>query len=259
MIRSKNGRLNMRTTLLILSGALALTFFGCASDCATQCDDSTVIDARADSVGGKQCGAYVLIPATYETVCEEVEVEAARVDNEKIAAVYQTVTVKELVTPGRWTQEVIPAAYRTETERVMVTPARREWQKVPCASVNLQSGEKLGDAYCLVEIPAVYSNQSKQCLTTAACTKRNYIPAVYRDVQREVLVREECSREIPIPAKSTTRTSQRLVTPARWEWRWGDECPADERDMPQKASEISPAPPFPVGGSQPNLTITDAS
>jgi len=255
----------MRQSLTILAGALLLSFAGCASDCykgdasCNECDECNVTTARVET-SSKECGAYVLVPAAYETVCEQVEVEPARIEKQRCEAIYETVTVKELVTPGRWAEEVIPAAFRTETERVMVTPARREWRKVPCAAVDVKAGEKLGDAYCLVEIPAVYSNQTKQCLTQAACTKRNYIPAVYRDVERQVLKHDAFDKEIPIPAKFESRSSQRLVTPARWEWRWGGECPSDEREMPPKASEPSPAPPFPVGGgAQPVLTIQDDS
>lgn len=247
----------MRLLTAILAGAFAIPFIGCSStDCKTRstnpCGSGTT--AQAERSAG-ECGAYVLIPAVYEEVCEDVEVESARVDKVRVEAVYQTVSVQELVTPGRWTQEVIPAAYRNETEQVMVTPARKEWRKVPCADVDIRTGEKLGDAYCLVEIPAVFKTQTKQCLVTAACTKRDYIPAVYRTVNREVLVHEAYDKEIPVAAKTASRSSQRLVTPARWEWRWGDECPSDEREMPPKASEPSPAPPFPVGSALPNTTI----
>lgn len=236
----------MRCFPTILAGLAALALAGCS------CGDTEVeVSAMHEPAAEKQCGAFVLIPAQYETVMEEVCVQEASVAKQQIEAEYQTVKDTVVETPGHWKETPCAAEFKTVNERVLVTPGRREWQKVPCAKVPIRGGEQRGDAYCLVDIPPVYENRTKQITTRAATTKREWVPPVYKTVERRVLITAAREIEVPVEAKYEMRERRELVSPARWEWRWGDECPPGEADLVPRAQEPSPPPPFPV--SNPNL------
>jgi hypothetical protein len=240
--------------LTAIAGVLVLSLAGCRcleddfcdTSSTTVCEEGRLTSAREEV---KECGAYVFIPAEYETVCEEVCVQPASVRKELVPAVYETRHDTVIDKPGYWKECVIPAEYKDVTEEVVLASARREWRKVDCADVNLKPGEQLGDAYCLVEIPAVKECRTKKVLCKPESVKREWVPPVYKTVARQVLVCDAYEKEIPCPPKYENRTRQELVREARWEWRWGDECPTDEM-MPPKASQPSPPPPFEVSDGQ---------
>ena len=58
----------MRLLTAILAGAFAIPFIGCSStDCKTNPAGPCGTTAKVEQSAG-ECGAYVLIPAVYETV-----------------------------------------------------------------------------------------------------------------------------------------------------------------------------------------------
>lgn len=233
----------MRCLSAILAGLTALSFAGCS------CDDEYEVSATAISERDAECGAYVLVPARYETVLEQVCIQEPSVQKQQIEAEYQTVSDTVVDVPGHWAESTTPAEFKDVTEQVLVTPGRKEWQKVPCAKVPLNSGELKGDAYCLVDIPPVYETRTKKITCKEACTQRTWVPPVYKTVERRVMVSAAREIDVPVEGKYEMRERKELVTPERWEWRWGNDCEPGEVDMGPRADRPSPPPPFPVGTS----------
>ncbi len=240
----------MRFFMMVFAGASVLLFAGC---CGLQ-EGNTVSVNEPGMPQSQECGGYVLIPAKYETVCEQVTVEAAGVRKVRVDAEYKTCSDTVVTTPGRWIETPVAATTKDVTEQVLVSPARREWRRTDCVNVNLQTGEQRGDAFCLVEVPAVYETRTRCVPCTPASVKREWVPAVYQTVDRQVLVCAAYDKEVPIDAKCESRSKQVLVEAARWEWRWGTECPPDEHDRGPRSTESSPPPPFPVAGALPAVS-----
>lgn len=234
--------------VLSLAGCRCIEDDFCGSS-ETVCEEGRLTAATTT----KECGAYVLIPPKYESVCEQVCVQPASVRKERVEAVYETRHDTVVEKAGYWKECTTPAQYKDVSEEVVLVAARKEWRKVECADVDVKPGEQLGDAYCLVEIPAVKECRTRKVLCAPECTKREWVPPVYKTVARQVLVCDAYEKEIPIEAHYENRTRQELVSEARWEWRWGGECPTDE-PMPNKATQPSPAPPFPVSSGDGQLT-----
>jgi hypothetical protein len=244
----------MRRNLIIAAAAVAgLSMAGCCSSKKTVRTETASADCNIETREETQeCGAYVYIPPRYETVSEQVCVQEASVQTQQIEAEYKTVCDTVVDQPGHWKDCPVPAQYKEVTETVLVSPGRKEWRKVPCASVNLNNGEQLGDAYCLVDIPPKYECRTKRVECAAACNKREWVPPTYKNVERRVMVSAARTVEIPIEPKYETRNRQQLVADGRWEWRWGVECKVDQNyaDLAPRATEASPAsPPFQIGSS----------
>ncbi len=233
----------MRHFFTVLAGATALSLFGCSC-----LDDEVAAGPNEPTVSTKECGGYVLIPATYETVGEQVTVQQAGVTKLHVDPTYQTCRDTQVETPGHWVETSTVAVNRQVNEQVLVTPARKEWQKTTCADVGLRAGEQRGDSYCLVEIPAVYETRTRSVCSTPASTNRQWVAPVYKTTERQVMVTAGYDKEVPVEARTETRTKQVLVAEARWEWRWGTACPKGEMEAGTPANMASPAPPFSVGG-----------
>ncbi len=188
-----------------------------------------------------QCYARVLIPATYQTVSEQVmtrdaseriEIIPARYEMgeetvlvkeastklEVVPAVYGEVEERVLVKPASKKIVEVPAVYETVTERVLDKPAHTAWKKGPAAmqsaTVLSQSTTDTGEIMCLVEVPASYKTIEKRVLVEAAHTKSIEIPAEYKTVTRTVVKQPATAREVVIPAKYDTVSVTKLVSPA---------------------------------------------
>lgn len=231
--------------VIAAAGLFGLTSCTCSTEavCEEPCGPAVQTTAVATT---KECGGYVLIPAEYENVCEEVCVQPASVRKEHVEAVYENRCDTVLDTPGRWVETACPPVTKEICERVMVKPARREWKKVPCVNVNLRPGEKAGDMYCEVELPPEFENRTRTIVASPGTTKREWIPPTYKQVERKILVSAAYEKEIPCPANFESRSKQVLVREAHWEWRWGNECPTGEGPLPATAVANIPSPPPPV-------------
>lgn len=186
------------------------------------------------------CGTWVLIPAQFRTVTDQVLVKPAGVDRVfipptyktmterlvvtpesfrdiPIPASYKTITEQVLVTPESFRDIPIPAAYKTVTEHVMVSPARKEWRKVDCTEVDLAPGEIQGDSYCLFDVPPVFEDRTRQVLERPASSRREMIPAVYKTVEKQVMDRPASVRHEIIPAVFKDVTKQVQTGGGRWE------------------------------------------
>lgn len=170
----------------------------------------------------------ILIPAQYKDVEEQVCVCPATTRCEQIPAVFEERTRQVCVCPAKTKTIKIPGEYETQTEKVLVCAARTEWRKIPCTPSQLAAGEKQGDCWQLVEIPAQYKDVCKRvCVKEPSC-KTETIPPVYKTVTEKVCVKPASTKQIPVPAKYETRTRKELVAPCRWEWRRNEDCEVPE-------------------------------
>jgi hypothetical protein len=141
----------------------------------------------------------VEVPAVYENVTEQYEMEAA---STKI--------------------EVSQPKYETVTERVEVKPASTKWVKKKADASCLSANPDDCLVWCLVEVPAEYQTITKRVnkgcdgsgVADAGCTKTIQIPAkmgtrTVRKVKTPATTREEI-----IPAEYKTMTVRKVKTPA---------------------------------------------
>ncbi len=184
------------------------------------------------------------IPAVYGEVEKQVVVRPGRIEHYTIAPTYRTVTETEVIRPESSHDEVIPAQYDTVSERVMVREAHTEWRRGygPVSDPDMPRWASDRDIVCLIEVPALYRNETRQVLRTPEQVIHHFIPAEVRTRTREVIdqpAREE-QRDIPpiysmvkervvvqpervetytVPAVWRIVTKTRVVTPGHYEWR----------------------------------------
>ena len=186
------------------------------------------------------------IPATYETVTEQVLVKEASTRIEVIPATYETVTEQVLVKAASSRIETIPAKYKTVTEQVQTKGVTYRTETIPAEYETVTEQVLVKDASTRIErVPARYETQTEQIETSPASTKwvkkkadRNClsadpndclvwclveVPAQYRTVTKKVRVGcadgytdsgDDCTRTIEIPAEYSNRTLNRLKTAA---------------------------------------------
>lgn len=181
------------------------------------------------------CFTRVVVPPTYRTVTEQVQIEAAGQRIETIPAEYKVVEERVEIKPETYRLEVVPASYKTVTERVMIQPAITNLVEVPAQyewveervlvspeRVEWKPGrgpiEKIdgatGDIMCLVTIPAEYKTVRKRKLVSAATTKQEVTPAQYDTITKTVVETPETTRRVPIAAEYGTVKRRVLVKPA---------------------------------------------
>ena len=183
-----------------------------------------------------QCYARVLVPASYETITETVELSPATARVEVSKPRYEWVEEKVVVREASQKLEVVPATYEWAQEEVVVKPASFELIEVPAeyewteekieikpARTVWKKGrgpvEKVDDAtgeiMCLVEEPAEYETVRKRLLKSAAATKKVEIPAVTKVVKKRVVKTPPTTKKLEIPAEYKTVRVQKLVEPAK--------------------------------------------
>ncbi len=181
-----------------------------------------------------ECYARVMIPATYETVTEQVLVQEASEEIEIIPAVYEWVEEEVIVKEASERIEVVPAEYKQVEEQVMVSPATTRVEEVPAVyewveeQVLVQPAHTIwqkgtgpiqrvdnatGEIMCLVEVPARYETVRKRKLVEPATTRTVEVPAEFRTVERMVMVQPATTRTVTIPAETRTIRVQRMVQP----------------------------------------------
>ena len=156
------------------------------SPCATN-DTPRPNGLPAEAKAG-EAWCRVQVPPQYEEYEERVMVTPASTDRQWIEPVYEDREKRVCVRPASVKRINIPAEFETQTEQVMTCAARTVWQKIPCEPDGLGNGEKQGDCWKLVEIPAQYRTVEKRvCVKQASCTTEQ-IPAEFNTVTEKVMV-----------------------------------------------------------------------
>jgi len=183
-----------------------------------------------------QCYARVLVPASYETTTETVELSpaSARVEVSKpmyewveeqvivkeasevlevVPATYEWVQEEVVVKPATFELVEVPAEYEWAEEKIEVKPARTVWKKGrgPVEKVDDATGEIM----CLVEEPAEYETIRKRVLKSAATTEKVEIPSITKNVKKRVMKTAPTTNKTTIPAEYRTVRVQKLVEPAK--------------------------------------------
>lgn len=154
-----------------------------------------------------------VVPEVYETVMERVLVKDASTRLEEVPAVYEEVEEQVLIKPASRNAIEVPAVYETVTEKKLVREAYTTWK--PGTSTNIQKiDEASGQIMCLVEVPAVYEDVSRQVVKTPASVRYEEIPAEYQTVKKTALKSPATTRTVEIPAEYGEREVKKLVKPA---------------------------------------------
>ena len=156
---------------------------------------------------------------------------------ETIPAEFKTVEKQVCVKPECCHQVCEPAEYKTVTECVEVCPARTEWQRVCCSPEQLAAGERQGDCWALVAIPAVTEQRCKQVCVKPATSHTDTTPAVFETVEECVEVSCGYWKDIPVAAVYEDREKQVCKSDGRWEWRHNTHC---EVPKPQPCNPCTP-------------------
>lgn len=182
-----------------------------------------------------ECYARVVIPATYKTEAETIQVKEAgqRIETRQPEYTYveERVLVKEAyerleIVPATYknvteTIEVaeaseqlvrVPAKYKTVTEKVLVRPAHTEWKKGtgPIQRVDSATGEIM----CLVEVPAEYKTVTKTVMIEPESVKKVMQPGKTQTITRRVVDTPATTRTIAVPAEYKTVKVRKLAKAA---------------------------------------------
>lgn len=132
---------------------------------------------------------YTIIPAKFGEVTETIEVERERVEI-----------------------ETLPATYRTETKRLKIKEATKRWNP-NCPAFLAEQGNLPEN--CLLEVPAEYTNVTREVIDTPARTVKKVIPARTETITRKVLLEPAKIVRKEIPAVYTTIKIARVEQPAK--------------------------------------------
>lgn len=264
---------------LVLAGCCGGIDLGCGCEAESPCAApdapcaapvSAAPAGMPDEAKAGEAWCRVWVPPTYETYEEQVIAEPAGCKKEwvepvyeeqerqvctkpastkriNIPAVYKDVEKRVCVRKASRKRINIPAEYDTREEQVMTCAARTEWRKVECTPKQLAEGQKQGDCWMLVEIPAQYKSVSKRIctkeasctfeeipaefdtitekvlVTPAACTTETIAPE-YETRSERVMVKKGFYKTLNIPATYETVTKKKCTGPGRWEWRRNGDC-----------------------------------
>ena len=172
------------------------------------------IDLRSATVG--MCFHEHFVPATYETVTEEVLKKAATETVSIVPAEYQMVEKQVLVQEASTKLVKVPAEYETVSEQVIDKPAHTIWKKGtgPIQKID----EATGEIMCLVEVPATYKTITRTVLKAPARTETVEVPAVYKTVKVRELVSAASEQRTPVPAVYGSIDKQVLKSEAGFVW-----------------------------------------
>lgn len=172
------------------------------------------IDLKSAVVG--MCFHEHYVPATYETVSEQILVKAATEEVSVADAQYQMVEKRILVREASTKLIQIPAEYDTVEEQVIDKPAHTIWKKGtgPIQKID----EATGEIMCLVDVPATYKTVKRTVLRSPARTETVEIPAEYDTVQVRELVSAASEQRTAVPAVYDTFDKQVLKQEAGFVW-----------------------------------------
>jgi len=146
----------------------------------------------ADAKAG-ECYAKV-IPATFETVSEQVLVSPARVEWKKGRGPFEKI---DAATGEIMCRVEIPAEYTTVEKTVLKTPP--------------QTTEEV--------IPAEYELREKRVMKTPPTAQKKVIPAKYETITIREMVKPASYQQIAIPAKTQVIEKRQLVSKEVVQWR----------------------------------------
>lgn len=172
----------------------------------------TAIATVPVSAGGKSRSCYeqAVIPATYQTVQQQVLVRKASKHVVKQPAVYSFQTKHVVVQPGRITYRTIAPIYSVRQRQVMVSPASYGWE------YQVRHGRKI---LCKVKHPAVYQTVQERVLVQPGSRVAVRQPAIYGKVKQKVLVQPASSQVVHQPAVYQTVTRQVKVRDQQVVWQ----------------------------------------
>jgi len=156
------------------------------------------------------------IPATYESVSEDVLISEASSRIETIPAQYEMVEESVLVKDAYTILETVPAVYETQYEQIIDKPAHQVWKKGSGPIQKLD--ESTGEIMCLVEVPASYKSISKRVMVSAATTNKVEVPAEYRTLKVKKMVSAPGQRVIDIPAKYRSISKSSMTGDTSFTW-----------------------------------------
>ncbi len=222
-------------------------------DAPSPCDPCAKADAprpnglpEAAQAGEAWC--RVQVPAQFEEYEERVLVTPASTNRQWIEPVYEEQERKVCSSPARSRKINTPAEYGTESDRVQTCPARTVWKKIPCESGDLQEGEKQGDCWKLVEIPAQFRDVERRVLIKAATCRTETIPPTYKTVTEKVMVKPGEWKCTPVEATYKMVTRKRCTAPAKWVWRKNDACDVPSENGDDAPSDDAPSDESPDDG-----------
>ncbi|WP_417686046.1 hypothetical protein [Roseibium sp.] len=174
---------------------------------------SVVISAATPAIAGGRalaCYEQAVIPATYQTVQQQVLVRAATTRVVETPAVYAFQNRRVVVQPERVSYRQIAPVYQTRSRQVQVRPASVGWE------YQIRKGRKI---LCKVQHPAVYQTVHEKVLVKPGGRVAVTQPAIYGTVQERVMVRPASRQKVHVPAVYQTVTRQVKVSDARVIWQ----------------------------------------
>lgn len=216
---------------------------GCCGECGPACEAPDACDPCAGrpsgipeeaKAGEAWCRYYN--PPQFEE--EEYEVCTCPESCQKtwVPPVYEEQERQVCCKPARTRCIPVAGEYENVTEKVVACPARTEWRKVDCTPKMLEEGQRQGDCWMLVEIPATYKEVCKRVCTKEPTTRTETTEPEYTTVTEKVMVKPGYYETDTVPAKYEKRTRKKCVAPGSWEWKRNEDC-----DVPAAATEEAPA------------------
>ncbi len=180
----------------------------------------------------------VWIPPVYKQEMERICTCPEKCEQEWVPPVSETRTRQVVKCPASRREIPIAAEYKTVEDCIETCPARTEWQRVECTPEQLKEGEKQGECWALVTIPAQFEKRSRQVCTREASVRYEEIPAVMETETYQVEVQCGFNKTKTIPAVYENRPKQTCTADGRWEWRRNMACvvptlPANNPCTPQ--------------------------
>ena len=173
-----------------------------------------------------------VIPATFETVEQEVEIIPARTEEVYIPATFKKVTETIQVAPehvrmvsadcGKNCYAVVKDEARSETieKYVVDQPAKVETRTIPAVKRTIRVRKVKEPARVeKEEIPAQYEPLKTKVVAEPQKLTYEEIPAVYTTVKKEVETVPASQKKVELPAKTETLNKTIVEKPAQLVWR----------------------------------------
>ncbi len=183
-----------------------------------------------------ECYAKVVLPATYETVQEQVMVKEPSESISIIPAKYDTVKAEIEVIPETHKLTPIPATYKEKVETIVVKPAMLTWKtsldedakpvSPTLLSVLTSSGidtqnAKPGDCFREYYTPRKFKKVSEEILVQGEHNKTEVIPPAFETVEKTIIVKPAFKRLVDVPAVYEEIEEKVLLSPEKTMWKKG--------------------------------------
>lgn len=194
-----------------------------SSNGKTRTLSSTEIAAIKSLAGGNAKLSTDEYGNVYATMTEQVLDKEGYKTISTTGAKYETVTEQVLVKEAGTRIETQPAGFETVSETLLTSPASTKWVKKQADKNCLSADPNDCLVWCLVEVPAQYKTFTKQVRKSCGngwiangddCIRTVEVPAEYSSRTYQKLVSPASSQSSDVAAKYTTRNYQKLVLPA---------------------------------------------